>query len=133
MTDRPAWQARRTAEALAHFFTHLEDIRDELRRGASRDDGPVDRLLAAVRDDGDIDDAVRLLHEHLQADGDPRGLYGRTRGTGAQLAGFGAADRPMKVYLCPHRRCTRYHWPEAAPDGPPTCDLDGTPLLLKSV
>lgn len=133
MTDRPAGKARRTTEALAHFLTHVQEIRDELRTGPSGDDGPVDRLLTAVRDGGDVDAAVRLLHEHLQADGDPRGLYGRTRGTGARLAGIGSAARPLKVYLCPHRRCLRHHWPQTASGGPPTCELDGTPLLLKNL
>jgi hypothetical protein len=132
MTDRSAWRAQRTAEALSYLCAHVEEIRAELRAGPSGDDGPVDRLLSTVLAGGDIETAVQVLHEHIQADGDSRGLYNRTRGPSARVAGVGDAHRPLTVYLCPHRRCTRHEWPEETPGHPPVCGLDGTRLTRKS-
>ncbi|MDT0573756.1 hypothetical protein RM704_41015 [Streptomyces sp. DSM 3412] len=136
MTDLSDRKARRTADALAYFCTHVDEIRHQLRAGQSADDTAVDRLLAAARDGQDVGTAVRLLHERLQASGDARGLYGRTRGPNIEPAGIGVAgidgdDRPLTVLLCPHRRCTRHEWPDA--DAPAACGVDGTPLLPKSV
>ncbi|MCX5330436.1 MULTISPECIES: hypothetical protein [unclassified Streptomyces] len=130
MTDRPEGRARRTAEALAYFFTHVEDIRRGLRAAESHD--AVDGLLAAVRDDGDVDTAVRRLNDRIRAEGDALGLYGRTRTTGALLAGLGGGGRERRIYLCPHRRCLRHQWADETDGAPPVCD-DGTPLRLKSL
>ncbi|MFI8192085.1 hypothetical protein ACIF8T_25430 [Streptomyces sp. NPDC085946] len=129
MTERPDRRARRTADALVHFFTHVEDIRRQLREQDSRD--AVDALLTAVRDDGDVDAAARWLNQRIRAEGDALGLYGRTRSTGALLAGVGGAGREPGVYLCPHRRCLRHQWADDLDGPPPVCDLDGTPLRLK--
>ena len=121
----------RTADALAYFCTRVEEIRDQVRAGGSTDDTSVDQLLAAVREGGDVGAAVRLLHERLQASGDARGLYGRTRSPGPEVAGIDGGGRPVTVLLCPHRRCTRHQWPDTA--APQACGVDGTPLLPKSV
>ncbi|MGP4051862.1 hypothetical protein [Streptomyces sp. 2A115] len=129
MTDRPDRNARRTSEALIYFFTHVEDLRSQLRGHESRE--AVDGLLTAVRDDGDVDAAAKRLNERIRAEGDALGLYGRTRAIGAQLAGIGDAGREQGIYLCPHRRCLRHHWADETADSPPACDLDGTPLRLK--
>ncbi|MFF5496751.1 hypothetical protein [Streptomyces aquilus] len=128
MTDRPEGRARRTAEALVHFFTHVEDIRHRLRETESQ--AAVDGLLAAVRDDGDVDTAVRRLNDRIRAEGDALGLYGRTRTTGAVLAGIGGGGRSRPIYLCPHRRCLRHQWADETDGTPPVCE-DGTPLRLK--
>ncbi|MBE8476791.1 hypothetical protein [Streptomyces justiciae] len=129
MTDRPEGRARRLSEALAYFFDHVEDIRRQLAEEESR--AAVDALLLAVRDDGDVDAAVRRLNARMRAERDALGLYGRTRATGAQLAGIGGTGRGPAVYLCPHRRCLRHHWADDTADAPPTCDQDGAPLRLK--
>lgn len=133
MSDLSDRKARRTADALAYFCAHMGEIRDQLRSGQPADDTPVDELLAAVRGGQDVTGAVRLLHQRLQASGDARGLYGRVRGTGAQLAGIGPAGRPLTIHLCPHRRCTRHEWAASVSDAPPVCGVDGVPLLRKSV
>ncbi|MES5818808.1 hypothetical protein [Streptomyces sp. RG80] len=130
MTDRPEGRARRTTEALAYFFTNVEDIR--LRLDATESHAAVDGLLTAVRDDGDIDTAVRRLNDRIRAEGDALGLYGRTRTTGAVLAGLGGG-RERRIYLCPHRRCLRHQWADETDGTPPACDDDGTPLRLKSL
>ncbi|MEV1068620.1 hypothetical protein [Streptomyces sp. NPDC050263] len=131
MSDFADRKARRTSEALVYFFTHAEDLRRRLREQESRD--AVDALLAAVRDDGDVEALVRRLHRRILAEGDAKGLHGGTRGPGAQLAGFAGAGREPGIYLCPHGRCLRHHWADDTPDAPPTCELDGTELRLKSL
>ncbi|MDV9177752.1 hypothetical protein R6V09_47485, partial [Streptomyces sp. W16] len=68
MTDRPEGRAGRTTEALAYFFTHVEDIRRRLREEESQ--AAVDGLVAAVRDDADADAAVRRLNDRIRAEGD---------------------------------------------------------------
>jgi len=130
MTDRPQGRTGRTTEALAYFFTHVEDIRSRLREEESH--SAVDGLLAAVRDDGDVHAAARRLNDRIRAEGDALGLYGRTRATGALLTGLGGAPRERRIYLCPHRRCLRHEWADESTDTPPACE-DGTPLRLKSL
>ncbi|QKV90797.1 hypothetical protein HUT19_02785 [Streptomyces sp. NA02950] len=131
---------------MAYVCQNLEQLRSQLLEGQLGDDGPLDRLLAAVRSGGEVDGALEHLHLLLQADGDARGVHAldgaedgaRGLGDGGlpggpglhQVTGLtrGAAPGPADiVYLCPAHRCARSWVPH--PTVPlPRCAITGQPL-----
>jgi hypothetical protein len=120
-------QTDRTAAAVGYVCGQLADIRDHLAHLG--DTGPLERLLAAVRDGYELDEPLDRLHEALQAGGDVLGVYGNSaRSFGLRPAGI-TDPRPAEiVFLCPHRRCSRYRWPEPSSEVP-TCEIDDTPMV----
>lgn len=124
------------ADGVAYVCTHLEEIRDGLRCGATGgNEGDeaeeLEQLLVAVRGGGDVGAALRRLHERLLAEGDSLGVLGQSRGTPAQFVGVAEPYRPEPIYLCPSRRCSRFCWPKASAEEPPICEIDGAAMLLR--
>lgn len=121
---------RDTAERLAVVCAHLEEIREDLRRGHSGGEDLVDEVLVTARAGGDITDRLAVLHAVLQAGGDAHGLdgYGDSGPGTRGLRPVGISDRPgEQLYLCPGSRCARYWWPQPATDVP-HCAVSGTAL-----
>jgi hypothetical protein len=128
MTSDPAASSERTAAAVGYVCGHLADIRDHLEHLG--DTGTLDRLLAAVQADDELTGPLDRLHETLLAGGDVLGVYGSTgRSGGPRPAGIADPVPAEAVFLCPHRRCSRYHWPSPGKDAAPACDIDGTPMV----
>jgi hypothetical protein len=124
MVDETDKEAQRRGDALAYVCAHLEELRNDLCRDPEGDDGPLDRLLAAVRGGGDVDASLAELHAVMQAGGDALGVYGVTRG----LRPVGMGRDPVEtVYVCPAARCSRYWWLQAATTVP-RCEIDGGTL-----
>ncbi len=118
------------ARRLAAVCSHIAEMGADLRNGPAGDEGPLERLLAAVRDGRDVSAPMAVLHAALQAGGDPLGLDGYAPGGGSArgLRLTGVADRPAEpVYLCPAGRCDRYWWPRG-PVPVPHCAIDGAEL-----
>ncbi len=115
----------RTAAAVGYVCEHVADIQQLLAELG--DTTPVERVLAAVRAGEDVAGPLDRLHKILQANGDALGVYGDHARSALRPAGL-APPAPFEiVLLCPHRRCTRYRWPD--PDGgTPVCGIDGTPM-----
>ncbi|MGW4994214.1 hypothetical protein ACWEQ3_42430 [Streptomyces mirabilis] len=124
MADEADQEAQRRGDALAYVCAHLDELRDDLRSDPEGGDGPLDRLLAAVRGDGDVDASLAELHAVMQAGGDALGVYGATRGL--RPVGLGR-DPTETVYVCPAGRCSRYWWPQAATTVP-RCEMGGGTL-----
>lgn len=122
--DRVAMGMARVCERQVEIRAHLAHL------GSTQ---AIDDLLSAARAGQDVGNPLDALHTALQASGDALGVYGHTRGTGAQLAGISGGRPSEEIYLCPGRRCTRYCWPDAAAAGPPTCEIDGAPMLKSKV
>lgn len=119
-------QADRTAAAAGYVCLHSAEIRALLRELG--DPGPLEDVLAAVRGDADLAEVLDRLHEALQAGGDVLGVYGNAdRSAGLRPAGVARPAPVELVFLCPHRRCSRYRWPEPG-DADPVCEFDGTPM-----
>jgi hypothetical protein len=117
----------RVGRGLAYACQHAADICDQLARHGST--APLDDLMSAARDGRDVAGLLDALHEALQAGGDALGVYGNARATASRLTGI-PAPRPTEVlYLCPRRRCLRYSWPGGTSDAPPSCGIDGEPML----
>lgn len=144
VTDDPRRAARRT-RGLAYVCENFPYLRETLPSGDA-----VERLLDAVRERrtaADVDAALDALHHQVQAAGDAFGVYGGLRGdwfgrgdTAARPVGFSApsarpapGDDTEKAYLCPHGRCARYVWPEAAAADGPECAIDGRPMPLRNL
>ncbi|WP_159039127.1 hypothetical protein [Streptomyces sp. JHA19] len=121
----------RVALGMARVCEHQAEIRAQLAHSGSTQ--AIDDLLAAVRAGRDVGNLLDALHMALQTGGDALGVYGHTRGTGAQLAGISGGRPSEEIYLCPGRRCTRYCWPDATVAGSPTCEIDGAPMLKSKV
>lgn len=121
----------RVALGMARVCEHQAEIREQLAHSGSAQ--VIDDLLAAARAGRHVGNLLDALHAALQAGGDALGVYGHTRGTGAQLAGISGERSSEEIYLCPGRRCTRYCWPDAAVTGPPTCEIDDGPMLKSRV
>jgi hypothetical protein len=119
--------AERISTAVAYVCENLPDLRDQLDHLGDR--APLDRLLTAIRDGRDVTRPLDDLHEALLAGGDVLGVYGASARS-ARLAGITAAAPPETLYLCPHRRCARYRWPEAGAPAP-TCAIDDSPMPLE--
>ncbi|MFD8966702.1 hypothetical protein ACFV0C_17160 [Streptomyces sp. NPDC059568] len=116
--------------AIAYVCRQHRPIREVLL--ADRGDAaPLDRLLSALADDTPPATPLRDLHQALLQAGDAMGVYGGTReGTG--VLGLLPPLAGKNIFLCPRRRrCTRFHWAEDEPNGPPACGIDRTPMLLK--
>ncbi|MCX5238981.1 hypothetical protein OG824_27655 [Streptomyces prunicolor] len=134
MAADPQEAAERTAAAMAYVCVHLEQVRDDLRTGPGGDEGPLDRLLAAVGNGRDLTVPLDLMHARLQSDGDAAGIYGRiNNGTAtrnlrpAGVDGAGHTGAAETVYLCPAARCARVWWPQAATPIP-QCEISGETL-----
>ncbi|MER5907853.1 hypothetical protein ABT150_48935 [Streptomyces mirabilis] len=123
------------AGRLAAMCGHLDEIRRDLRSVPGGDDGPVERVLAAVRDGADVAGALDGLHAVLQAGGDPWGLDGYADdGSGLRGIWPDGIARPSPgehVYLCPADRCTRSWWPRRATEPVPECGMSGAALRRK--
>jgi hypothetical protein len=118
----------RVSAAIAYVCGNLPEIRSQLDHLG--DSAPLDQLLAAIRDGDDVVQPLDDLHEALLAGGDVLGVYGDSTRS-ARLAGITAAAPLETLYVCPHRRCSRYHWPEPGAPATPACEIDETPMLLE--
>ncbi|MEV4313056.1 hypothetical protein [Actinocrispum sp. NPDC049592] len=116
--------AGRTAAAVGYVCEHVADIQELLAELG--DTSPVERVLAAVRAGEDVTEPLDRLHKILQANGDVLGVYGDPGRSALRPAGVARPAPVEVVFLCPHRRCTRYRWPGAG--GTPVCGIDGTPM-----
>lgn len=125
MSDGPV---DRVGDGTAYVCEHLADIRAQLERSGNAD--PLELLLSAARADRDVAGALDALHHALQAAGDALGVYGNLRsGIPRTLGDFGTARPREPLYLCPRRRCARYRWPDHESTAPPTCGIDGEPMV----
>ncbi|WP_369263628.1 hypothetical protein [Streptomyces sp. R35] len=134
MGTEPDEALKRTAAALAYVCTNVEQIREDLRSGLCGDDTPLEQLLAAIRHGDDLIGPLDLLHAHLQADGDARGIYGHSGDSSTirsfRPAGIDSSSPPGPsevVYLCPATRCSRIWWPQATASVP-QCRISGEHL-----
>lgn len=128
MTSIPAEGPDRTAAAVGYVCGHIADIRDHLEQLG--DTGPLDRLLAAARAGDELTGTLDDLHETLLAGGDVLGVYGNAaRSGGPRPTGIADPVPAETVFLCPHRRCSRYRWPSPGGGAAPACDIDGTAMV----
>ncbi|MGW4881805.1 hypothetical protein ACWEPI_35250 [Streptomyces sp. NPDC004262] len=104
-----------------------------LAGGTSPLDAVLDCLRNAGQGDADLGTRLNALHAALQAAGDARGLFGSLRHSGPRPAGFTAspASPQEEIYLCPGRRCPRWHFPQDAPGGAPHCAIDQAPMIKR--
>jgi hypothetical protein len=116
--------------AIAYVCRHHRPIRKVLL--ADRGDAaPLESLLSALENDTPPTTPLRDLHHALVQAGDAIGVYGSIR-EGAGVLGLLPPRAGKDIYLCPRRRpCTRFHWAEDEPSGPPMCGIDRAPMLLK--
>jgi hypothetical protein len=116
-----------TAAAIGYVCGHLADLRAQLEYVGAV--GALEDLLAAVRaGTKDVSAELDRLHDAVLAAGDALGVYqGGSRTAGLKPAGIAAGAPAEAMFLCPHRRCTRFRWPEEG--SPPVCGIDGTPMV----
>jgi hypothetical protein len=114
------------ADGIATICRELDELRDFFDEvGAA---SVLDRLLAQVRAGEDVTESLGAVHAALLQHGDAVGVYGSgSRGLGPWPLDLAAARPAEVVFLCPHRRCSRLWWPDAA-DEVPSCGITGVRL-----
>jgi hypothetical protein len=100
MGEETSQSADRIAAGLAYVCKEFASLRAVL---PDDEQGPLRRLLAAVRNGEDLAGPLAALHAALLAAGDHLGIWGQRSVT---MAGINTQGPFEFVYLCPLGRCS---------------------------